>query len=37
MEFDEFMKIEGCKSKKKHLFVGSKQDSGVEEAIAEVR
>jgi hypothetical protein len=23
LEFDEFMKIEGCKTKEKHLFVGS--------------
>ena len=23
LEFDEFMKIEGCKTKDKHLFVGS--------------
>ena len=23
MEFDEFMKIEGCKTKERHLFIGS--------------
>ncbi|KAL8979723.1 MAG: hypothetical protein Q9205_005015 [Flavoplaca limonia] len=37
LEFDEFMKIEGCKRKKRHLFVGSgKQDVG-EEALQTVR
>ncbi|KAL8966971.1 MAG: hypothetical protein Q9197_005688 [Variospora fuerteventurae] len=31
LEFDEFMKIEGCKRKKRHLFIGSsKKDSGEE-------
>ena len=37
LEFDEFMKIEGCKKKDKHLFVGSKKDDGREEKVAEVR
>lgn len=37
MEFDEFMKIEGCKKKDKHLFVGSKKDSREEEKVAAVR
>ena len=37
MEFDEFMKIEGCKKKDKHLFLGNKKDSGKEEALMEVR
>jgi len=23
LEFDEFMKIEGCQTKERHLFVGS--------------
>lgn len=23
MEFDEFMKIEGCETKDRHLFIGS--------------
>ncbi|KAI4282553.1 MAG: hypothetical protein L6R38_002850 [Xanthoria sp. 2 TBL-2021] len=36
LEFDEFMKIEGCKRKKRHLFVGSgKKDVG-EEALKTV-
>lgn len=37
LEFDEFMKIEGCKTKRKHLFVGSKKDTGTEEAVSAVR
>ncbi|KAL6718077.1 hypothetical protein ACLMJK_004162 [Lecanora helva] len=37
LEFDEFMKIEGCKIKKKHLFLGSRKNSGEEEMISEVR
>ncbi len=37
LEFDEFMKIEGCKRKKSHLFVGSKKQSAHEEAISDVR
>lgn len=37
LEFDEFMKIEGCKRKKNHLFVGSKKQSAQEEAISKVR
>lgn len=37
LEFDEFMKIEGCKRKKSHLFVGSKKQSAQEEAISKVR
>ncbi|KAL8647422.1 MAG: hypothetical protein Q9226_006439 [Calogaya cf. arnoldii] len=37
LEFDEFMKIEGCKRKKRHLFVGSgKKDAG-EEALKTVK
>ncbi|KAL3420909.1 CORD and CS domain-containing protein [Phlyctema vagabunda] len=38
LEFDEFMKIEGCKEKKRHLFVGSgksKSSSGSGEEILE--
>ncbi|KAK3945342.1 cysteine and histidine-rich domain-containing protein [Diplogelasinospora grovesii] len=27
LEFDQFMKIEGCKTKKRHLFVGSGKDA----------
>lgn len=37
LEFDEFMKIEGCKKKDKHLFVGSKKGSREEEKVAAVR
>ncbi|KAL9129203.1 MAG: hypothetical protein Q9175_007355 [Cornicularia normoerica] len=37
LEFDEFMKIEGCKRKSSHLFVGSKKQSAHEEAVSEVR
>ncbi|KAI4232856.1 MAG: hypothetical protein LQ349_004737, partial [Xanthoria aureola] len=37
LDFDDFMKIEGCKRKKRHLFVGSgKKDVG-EEALQTVR
>lgn len=37
LEFDEFMKIEGCKRKSNHLFVGSKKQSAHEEAVSEIR
>lgn len=37
LEFDEFMKIKGCKEKNKHLFVGSRNKSSKEEAVSEVR
>ena len=37
LEFDEFMKIEGCRSKDKHFFVGSGRKAGGEEALSEVR
>ena len=37
LEFDEFMRIEGCKRKSKHLFVGSVKTSGAEEALTDVR
>jgi hypothetical protein len=30
LEFDEFMKIEGCKTKDRHLFVGSGKKKGAE-------
>ena len=36
MEFDEFMKIEGCAEKKRHLFIGKGKKAG-EEKVAEVR
>jgi hypothetical protein len=28
LEFDEFMKIEGCKTKDRHMFVGSGKIKG---------
>jgi hypothetical protein len=28
LEFDEFMRIEGCKTKERHLFVGSMKNKG---------
>lgn len=31
LEFDQFMKIEGCKTKDRHLFVGSGKKKGVTE------
>ncbi|KJX99995.1 cord and cs domain containing protein [Zymoseptoria brevis] len=37
LEFDEFMKIQGCKSKSRHLFVGKKRDADAEELVNEVR
>lgn len=39
LEFDEFMKIEGCKTKDRHLFVGSgkKEKKGSEELLETVR
>lgn len=38
LEFDEFMKIQGCKTKAQHLFVGKKQkDPETEELLKEVR
>nr|POE47859.1 cysteine and histidine-rich domain-containing protein 1 [Quercus suber] len=39
LEFDEFMKIAGCKQKERHLFVGStkNKDGAAEEQLASVR
>ncbi|KPM39937.1 hypothetical protein AK830_g6628 [Neonectria ditissima] len=41
LEFDQFMNLEGCKTKKRHLFVGSgdkdKADAGGEEILSTVR
>jgi hypothetical protein len=36
LEFDEFLKIEGCADKKKHLFVGKGKPAG-EEKVETVR
>ncbi|KAF7508291.1 hypothetical protein GJ744_009436 [Endocarpon pusillum] len=36
LEFDEFMKIEGCKKKKRHLFIGKGKAAG-EEKLETVR
>ena len=33
MEFDQFMKIEGCKTKDRHLFVGSGKKKEGEEKL----
>ncbi|KAK5675432.1 hypothetical protein LTS10_011874 [Elasticomyces elasticus] len=37
LEFDEFMKIPGCTTKDKHVFVGKKKDAQDEEEVKEVR
>ncbi len=40
LEFDQFMNIEGCKTKDRHLFVGSGKkgkEAGSEEKLATVR
>ncbi|KAF5632947.1 zinc-binding protein [Fusarium tjaetaba] len=39
LEFDQFMKIEGCKTKNRHLFVGSGKKDGAnsEEVVSNVR
>lgn len=37
LEFDEFMRIPGCKTKSRHCFVGKKKDEQTEEALSEVR
>lgn len=37
LEFDEFMKIQGCRTKSRHLFVGKKKDADAEEQLKEVR
>ncbi|KAL2043290.1 hypothetical protein N7G274_003596 [Stereocaulon virgatum] len=34
LEFDEFLRIEGCRKKHKHLFVGSQKGTGEEEKVA---
>ena len=39
LDFDEFMQIEGCKTKQKHMFVGSgkQKGSGDEKVVDSVR
>lgn len=37
LEFDEFMKIEGCKKRKRHLFVGKKKDKVADEKVESIR
>src|ERR1700678_3986839 len=37
LEFDEFLKIEGCKKRKRHLFVGQPKDATAEEKLGTVR
>ena len=37
LEFDEFLRIEGCRMKSKHLFVGKKAKSEQEQKVSEVR
>lgn len=37
LEFDEFLEIEGCRRKKKHLFVGSGKKAASEETLFHVR
>lgn len=37
LEFDQFLKLEGCKTKDRHLFVGAKKKAGVEEKLDTVR
>ncbi|KAF2145604.1 uncharacterized protein K452DRAFT_221043 [Aplosporella prunicola CBS 121167] len=37
LEFDQFMKIEGCATKTRHLFVGKKKEEGQEDVVDTVR
>lgn len=37
LEFEEFMRIEGCKRKHRHLFIGSGKNDGKEELLSMVR
>lgn len=37
LEFDEFMRIAGCKTRKRHCFVGKKKDANAEELVQIVR
>jgi hypothetical protein len=37
LEFDQFMTMEGCKTKDRHLFVGKAKKEGEEEKVDSVR
>lgn len=37
LEFDQFMAMEGCKTKDRHLFVGKAKKEGEEEKVDTVR
>jgi hypothetical protein len=37
LEFDEFMKIQGCKTSPRHLFVGARKDEKAEDVVESVR
>jgi hypothetical protein len=37
LEFDQFMTMEGCKTKDRHLFVGKAKKEGEEEKVEKVR
>jgi hypothetical protein len=37
LDFEEFMRIAGCKTKPRHCFVGKKKDEQAEEALSKVR
>lgn len=37
LDFDDFLKIEGCKTKTRHLFVGRKKNNDKEEVLQSVR
>jgi hypothetical protein len=37
LEFDEFMKIQGCTTKARHLFIGKRKDPDAEELLRDVR
>ncbi|KAK3672691.1 hypothetical protein LTR78_007503 [Recurvomyces mirabilis] len=37
LEFDEFMKLPGCTTKSRHLFIGAKKDLSSEEEVKDVR
>jgi len=37
LEFDEFMKIPGCKTKDRHCFIGKQKDASQEETLNDVR